>query len=70
MYWAANNVLSLTQARLVKTKWLKDALGMKEPPKADPKDDDANPFKKFAAVCSYTNTCANDIINPLALRRR
>ena len=50
MYWAANNVLSLAQSSVVKTQWMKNALGLKELPKADPKADAANPFKKFASV--------------------
>ena len=53
MYWAANNVLSLTQATVVKSQWMKKALGIKELPKADPKDESVNPFKKFAAVRHY-----------------
>jgi membrane protein insertase Oxa1/YidC/SpoIIIJ len=54
VYWAANNTLSLVQAQIVKSKVVKDWLGIKELPKSDD-DSTPNPFKKFADAMSEFN---------------
>jgi YidC/Oxa1 family membrane protein insertase len=50
VYWCTNNTLSLAQTMLLKSAAMKNALGLKDPPKPTESESAENPFKKFARV--------------------
>jgi YidC/Oxa1 family membrane protein insertase len=57
MYWCTNNVLSLLQARAMKSGALKKAFDLKDPP-ASAKVDRESAFKKISSVCLHL--CLDD----------